>query len=93
MAKEYMSKGEYINLLSNVVSVRHDVIGLEYHKNQKGEEFMFLKLMTGFTAYFDITGLKEDEIFHILAQIDCKIAPTHQVKDPAKRLEIGKMFY
>ena len=41
---------------------------------------------------FDITGLPNEEIFHIMAMIDCGHRPECLITDPAKKLELGKLF-
>ena len=93
MSRTYRNKLEYIEALRQVLSAREDFKDLEYHKHPATqEEYLFLSDIVGRVFYFDVTGLRNEDIYHSLAQIECGQKPQCYVEDPAKMYEIGKMF-
>ena len=93
MSRMYRNKLEYIENLKTVLDAREDFKDLEYKKNPTTqEEYLFFTVITGEVFMFNITGYKNEQIFHIMAMIDCGQQPDCIITDRQKRLEIGKLF-
>jgi hypothetical protein len=92
MSRTYRNKLEYIEAIKTVLGAREDFKDLTYNRATTGEEYLFLSAVTGEVFMFDITGMKNEQIFHMVAMIECGLKPECQIEDRAKRLEIGKMF-
>lgn len=93
MSRLYRNKAEYIENLREVMSAREDFKDLTYHKNPTTqEEYLFLSDIVGRMFYFDITGMRNEDIFHSMAKIECGEQPDNFISDKAKMMEIGKLF-
>lgn len=93
MSRAYRSKAEYVENLKTVLGAREEFKNLEYHKHPSTqEEFLFMSVITGEVYMFDITGYKDEAIFHTMAMIECGQKPDNQITDREKRLELGKLF-
>ena len=92
MSRMYKNKLDYIEALKTVLEAREDFKDLTYNRATTGEEYLFLSVITGEVFMFEVTGMKNEQIFHIMAMIDCGQKPECQITDKAKRLEIGKLF-
>ena len=93
MSRHYRNRLEYIDNLKTVMEAREAFKDLVYHKHPSTqEEFLFMSDVLGHTFMFDISGLPNEEIFHIMAMIDCGHRPECLITDPAKKLELGKLF-
>ena len=92
MSRMYRNKMEYIEAIKTVLEAREDFKDLTYNRSTTGEEYLFLQAITGDVFMFEITGLKNEQIFHIMAQVECGQRPECQITDRDKRLELGKLF-
>ena len=93
MSRIYRSKAEYVENLKVVLNAREEFKDLEYHKHPSTqEEFLFMSVVTGEVYMFDITGYKDEAIFHTMAMLECGQRPENQITDRDKRLELGKLF-
>ena len=93
MSREYKSKTEYIEAIKTVLEAKEDFKDLIYHKHpSKQGEYLFLSDILGRMFMFDITGMKNEQIYFIMAQIECGVRPECQITDRAKMLELGKLF-
>lgn len=92
MSRVYRNKTEYIEALKTVLGAREDFKDLTLNRASTGEEYLFLTAITGEVFMFEITGMKNEQIFHIMAMIECGQKPECQITDRDKRLEIGKLF-
>lgn len=93
MSRIYRNKKEYIDNLAIVLEAREDFKELQYHKHPTTqEEYLFMSVITGEMFMFEITGKRNEDIFHIIAQIECRQRPECQITDRDKRLELGKLF-
>lgn len=94
MSRQLQRRQEYIDVLRTVLSVRQDVKDLVYRKHPSSQaEYMFMTMVTGEVFMFDISGMREDQIYHCMAELECGNAPKNLISDRDKRLELGLMFY
>ena len=93
MSRLYRNKQEYIDNLRTVIDAREDFKDLVYHKNPTTqEEYLFLTDIIGHVFMFDITGMKNEQIYHIMAMVECGHKPDCFIADPKKMMELGKLF-
>lgn len=93
MSRLYRNKQEYIDNLRTVIDAREDFKDLVYHKNPTTqEEYLFLTDIIGHVFMFDITGMKNEQIYHIMAMVECGHKPDCFIADPNKMMELGKLF-
>lgn len=93
MSRSYRNKQEYIDNLRTVIDAREDFKDLEYHKHPSTqEEYLFLSDIVGRVFMFDITGMQNDQIYHIMAMVECGQKPDCFITDPNKMMELGKLF-
>lgn len=93
MSRLYRNRMEYIEALRTVLEAREDFKNLEYHRNSTTqEEYLFLTDILGRVFYFDITGMKNEDVYHCMAQVECGVQPKCYITNRNKMLEIAKMF-
>lgn len=93
MSRIYRNKLEYIENLKMVIDAKEEFKDLTYHKNPTTqEEYLFMTDIIGHVFMFEITGMTNDQIFHVMALVECGQRPECFITDPAKRLELGKLF-
>lgn len=93
MSRLYKNKQDYIVILKAVIDAREDFKDLVYHKNPTTqEEYLFLSDIVGRVFMFDITGMKNEDIYHAMAMVECGQKPDCFISDPNKMMELGKMF-
>lgn len=93
MSRLYRNKQEYIDNLRTVIDAREDFKDLEYHKNPTTqEEYLFLSDIVGRVFMFDVTGMQNDQIYHVMAMVECGQKPDCFITDPNKMMELGKLF-
>ena len=93
MGRMYREKLRYIESLKTVMSAREDFKDLEYHKNPTTQaEYLFYKDIIGRVFMFDISGMPNEQIYHVMAQLKCRQKPDCYISDPKKRMEIAKTF-
>ncbi len=93
MSRLYRNKQEYIDTLRTVMDAREDFKDLTYHRNPTTqEEYLFLSDIVGRVFMFEITGMKNEQIYHVMAMIECGQKPDCFITDPKKMLELGKLF-
>ena len=93
MSRLYRNKQEYIENLRTVIDAREDFKDLEYHKHPSTqEEYLFMTDIIGHVFMFDITGMRNEDIFHIMAMVECGQKPDCFIADRDKRMELGKLF-
>lgn len=93
MSRSYRNKLEYIKNLRTILEAKEDFKNLEYFKNQgTQEEYLFLTDILGRVFYFDVTGMPNEAIFHVMAQVECGVQPQCYITDKKKMLEVGRMF-
>lgn len=93
MSRLYKNKQDYIVILKAVIDAREDFKDLVYHKNPTTqEEYLFLSDIVGRVFMFDITGMKNEDIYHTMAMVECGQKPDCFISDPNKMMELGKMF-
>lgn len=93
MSRLYRNKKEYIDNLRTVIDAREDFKDLAYHKNPTTqEEYLFLSDIVGRVFMFDITGMQNDQIYHVMAMVECGQKPECFISDPDKMMELGKLF-
>jgi len=93
MSRMYRNKQEYIDNLRTVIDAREDFKDLEYHRNPTTqEEYLFLSDIVGRVFMFDITGKSNDQIYHVMAMVECGQKPDCYITDPKKMMELGKLF-
>ena len=93
MGRLYRNRMEYIEVIRMALDAKEDFKDLEYHRNSvTQEEYLFLSDILGRVFYFDITGLPNEAIFHVMAEVECGVQPQCYITDKKKMLEVGKMF-
>ena len=93
MSRSYRNKQEYIDNLRTVIDAREDFKDLEYHKHPSTqEEYLFMTDIIGHVFMFDITGMRNEDIFHIMAMVECGQRPDCFITDRNRMMELGKMF-
>ena len=93
MSRLYRNRMEYIEVMRMALEAKEDFKDLEYHRNSTTqEEYLFLSDILGRVFYFDITGMRNEDIYHSMAQIECGMQPECFISDRRKMLEIGGMF-
>lgn len=93
MSRLYRNKQEYIDSLRTVIDAREDFKDLAYHKNPTTqEEYLFLSDIVGRVFMFDITGMRNEDIYHVMAQVECGQKPDCFIADTNKMMELGKLF-
>ncbi len=93
MSRLYRNRMEYIEVMRLALEAKEDFKDLEYHRNSTTqEEYLFLSDILGRVFYFDITGMRNEDIYHSMAQIECGTQPDCFISDRRKMLEIGRMF-
>lgn len=93
MSRLYRNRMEYIEALRTVLEAREDFKDLEYHRNSATqEEYLFLTDILGRVFYFDITGLRNEDVYHSMAQIECGVQPQCYIFDKKRMLEVARMF-
>lgn len=93
MSRLYRNKKEYIDSLRTVIDAREDFKDLAYHRNPTTqEEYLFLTDIIGHVFMFDVTGMKNEQIYHAMAQVECGQKPECFISDPDKMMELGKLF-
>lgn len=93
MSRLYRNRMEYIEALRTVLEAREDFKDLEYHRNSATqEEYLFLTDILGRVFYFDITGLRNEDIYHSMAQVECGVQPQCYIFDRKRMLEVARMF-
>ena len=93
MSRLYRNRMEYIEVMRMALEAKEDFKDLEYHRNSTTQEdYLFLSDILGRVFYFDITGMRNEDIYHSMAQIECGMQPECFISDRRKMLEIGRMF-
>ena len=93
MSRLYRNKQEYIDNLRTVIDAKEEFKDLTYHKNPTTqEEYLFMTDIIGHVFMFDITGMKNEDIFHVMAMVECGQKPECFINDPHKMFELGKLF-
>lgn len=93
MSRVYRAKQDYIDSLRAVMGAREDFKDLVYHKHPSTqEEYIFLTDIVGHVYMFDVTGMKNEQIYHSMAQIECGSMPACYITDKDKMMELGKLF-
>ena len=93
MSRLYRNRMEYIEALRTVLEAREDFKDLEYHRNSATqEEYLFLTDILGRVFYFDITGLRNEDVYHSMAQVECGVQPQCYIFDRKRMLEVARMF-
>lgn len=93
MSRLYRNKQEYIDNLRIIMDAREDFKDLRYHKNPTTqEEYLFLTDIVGRVFMFDITGMKNEDIYHVMAMVECGKQPECYISDLNKMMELGKLF-
>lgn len=93
MSRAYRNKQEFIDNLRAVMGAREDFKDLVYNKHPSSqEEYLFLTDIIGHVFMFDITGMRNEDIYHTMAMVECGQKPNCFISDPQKRMELGKLF-
>jgi len=93
MSRVYRNKKNYIEALKAVLAAKEAFKDLEIHKHPTTqEEFLFLTDIVGHVFMFDITGMKNEDIFHIMAMVECGQKPECFITDNERKYELGKLF-
>ena len=88
-----MKRRNYIGVLKECLSARSDFNDLKYVRDiTTDDEFLVLSDIIGQVYMLDITGQKEAQIWHSLAQIECKEVPSNAVTDRTEMMRIAKML-
>lgn len=86
---------EYVEALRTVLSAREEVDSLEYFEimDEEGlKEYMRLTLVTGTAGTYDVTGLDNAHIFHIIALIELNQKVSRKISDKDELIRLSKMF-
>ena len=90
MSRTLLNKTQYIGGLKQCLSARDDFKDLVYRRTGKGKEYLILSDIIGNILMLDITGYDEAEIFHAIAQIECKHKPKCLIEDKAEKLRVAR---
>ena len=89
----YRDLQQYVESLSQVLEVKQNFKDLTHHHNvEDGKDYLLLTTIIGQACMFDITGCSKAHIFHIIAEVDCKIKPKELIEDKERLLALGRKF-
>ena len=90
--KKIANRKQYIGTLKECLKARDDFKDLEYVTDvPNSKEYLILSDIVGQVAMLDITNKEEAEIYHMIAQIECEIAPNSFITDKAKKMQIARL--
>lgn len=85
--QKYVEKlGELLEVMPNFKALTH------YHDVESGKDYLTLTTVVGNAFMFDITDKNKAQIFHIIAQVNCRIKPKELIEDRQRLLALGRKF-
>ena len=90
-----LTREEYINALAAILTVKPEFDGLHYldiTTKDGNKSYLMLKLITGSVVTFNVTDYTDEQIFHIIAMLECGQVSQSRVTDTDELIEVGRQL-